>query len=141
MPQSSCLSPLCGEQTPYIATTCPVCGRAAFGDAELTRRGWHVVQLGAIQSLVMAAAIWMLAPNLVAALAGAPLRNPAATAANAQLVLVTLGTMLLMGMALFVSGIRMIRGRSSLWSTRAAILFFLAALFAIAAFILRAYLL
>lgn len=141
MPGSSCLSPFCGAQSPGSAPTCPACGRPAFGEVEVARRGWHVVQLGAIQSLVMAAVIWMLAPNLRAALAGELLRNPAANAQNALLVVTILGAMLLMGIALFASGIRMIRGRSSRWSTRAGILLFLTALLAIAAFVVRAYLL
>lgn len=139
MPHSSCLSPFCGVQTRDAVSTCPACGRPAFGDAEVARRGRHVAQLGAILTLIMGAAIWMLAPNLAAALAGEPLPNPAASAGNARLAIVILAAMLLMGLALLVSGIRMTRARPSLWSTRAAILLFAVALVAVGAFIVRAY--
>ncbi len=89
----------------------------------------------------MAAVVWMLAANLAAALDGRPLGNPAASAENARLVITALGAMLLMGLALVVSGVQMVRGRSSLWSTRLAILLFAAALIAVCAFVIRAYLL
>lgn len=141
MQQSTCLSPFCGTQTPYTVPACPACGRPAFDDEELARRGRHVLQLGAILASVMAAVIWMLAANLAAALDGRFSRHPAASAENARLVIVLLGAMLLMGLALIVSGIKMIRARSSLWSTRLAIILFVSALLAIGAFIVRAYLL
>ncbi len=134
----TCLSPFCGERTPYPVAACPSCGRAVFADDDVARRGWHVLQLGAILSLTMGAVIWMLASNLAAALAGEPLRNPAASAENARLVIVVLAAMLLMGIALIVSGANMIRGRSSLWSTRLAILLFVSALGSIALFVTRA---
>jgi hypothetical protein len=126
---------------PYRASVCPACGRPAFGDEELARRGRHVLQLGAILAFTMAAVVWMLAANLAAALDGRPLGNPAASAENARLVIIVLGAMLLMGLALVVSGVQMIRRRSSLWSTRLAILLFAAALIAVCAFVIRAYLL
>lgn len=140
MQRSTCLSPFCGEQAPYRATVCPACGRPAFEDEELARRGRHVLQLGIILASTMAAVVWMLAANLAAALDGRPPGNPAASAENARLVIVVLGAMLLMGLALVVSGVQMVRGRSSLWSTRLAILLFAAALLAIGAFVVRAYL-
>lgn len=139
MQQSTCLSPACGKQTPYRAPLCPACGRQAFDDAELARRGWHVLQLGVILVVAMAAAAWMLSTNLAAALGGQLLGNPAATAGNARLVVIIFGAMLLMGVAVVVSGVQMIRARSSLWSTRLAIALFLTALLALGAFVLLAY--
>lgn len=141
MHQSTCLSPFCGEQTLSRAQACPACGRPAFDDEEIARRGRHVLQLGIILAFAMAAVVWMLGANLAAALEGQLSRNHAASAANARLVIVVLGAMLLMGLALIVSGVQMIRGRSSFWSTRLAIFLFMSALLAIGAFIVRAYLL
>ncbi len=58
--RSTCLNPFCGTGAPHQATQCPKCGRQAFDDDEIARRGRHVLLLGLLLTAIMSGVFWML---------------------------------------------------------------------------------
>lgn len=124
MSGSTCLNPLCAPRITHRVTQCPRCGRQAFSKEEIARRGSHVFGLGAILAAIMGGVIFFLAPGILAALAGNRDAGFRGSPGQAQLALVGFGALLAFGCAMMLSGLRMIKGRSSRLSTCTAIALF-----------------
>lgn len=97
-----------------------------FGDADIARRGWHVLMLGLILSGLMGAVTWFTAPKLLGAIAGAPGSTFAGPPIQAFWMLLAFGTLAAAGVAFIITAARMINARSSRLTTIAAILLILA---------------
>lgn len=139
MSGSTCLNPLCGTRVPHRVSQCPRCGRQAFGAEEIARRGSHVLGLGVILAAIMGAVIVFLAPGILAALAGNREAGFRGSPGQAQLALVGFGALLAFGCAMTLSGLQMIRGRSSRLSTCTGIMLFAISIAAIAMLLYSAY--
>jgi hypothetical protein len=139
MSNSTCLNPLCGTRLSHHVARCPRCGRQAFDDAEIARRGRHVALLGLILIAAMSGVLWMLGKGIVAALGGDAGSGFRGSPGQAKLALAAFGSMLAFGAALVVSGILMIARRSSRVATGLAILIFAIAIVTTALLLASAY--
>lgn len=118
---------------------CPKCGRLAFGDDEIARRGRHVLLLGLILAAIMGGVFWMLRHGIVAALGGTATAGFRGSAAQATLALTGFGSLSAFGLTPAFSGAQMIAGRSSRVVTGTAILLFAGSPAAIGALLFTAH--
>lgn len=136
---STCLNPFCGKRVPHRAVRCPKCGRQAFDDDEIARRGRHVLLLGLLLVAIMGAVFWMLGHGMIAALAGQADAGFRGSPGQAKLALIGFGSLLAFGAAMAASGLLMIAGRSSRVSTCAAMILFAVSVAAIAILLVSTY--
>lgn len=132
MTERICLSPFCGARTAEPVPRCPACGRPIFGLAEIARRGRHLILLGLILVGIVGGLVWSWSSSLLPAAAGTPTPGFRGTGFEARTLLFGFVALILTGASFAASGALMIAGRSSLATTRAALLLFAAAATAIA---------
>jgi ABC-type transport system involved in multi-copper enzyme maturation permease subunit len=137
--RSTCLNPFCGTRVPHRATQCPKCGRQAFNDDEIARRGRHVLLLGLLLAAIMSGVFWMLGHEIIAALGGNANAGFRGSPGQAKLAFIGFGSLLAVGTTMAVSGLLMIAGRSSRVTTCTGIALFAASLVAIAMLLISAY--
>ena len=137
--RSTCLNPLCGARVPYRTLRCPKCGRPAFGDDEIARRGRHVLSLGLILTAIMGGVFAMLASGLAAALGGNSGGGFRGSPEQAWLAILGFGSLLAFGIAMAVSGLQMITRGSSRFATIAGIALFTISTAAIGTLLWSAY--